>query len=307
MPKLSVIVPVYNVEDYLHECINSILCQTMEDLELILIDDGSQDGCSSICDEYAEKDSRVKVIHQENRGVSAARNSGLRIASGEYIGFVDPDDWVSLNAYETLCSSAEAGQADIVVCGFIFCRQDGCVDYIQAVPAGTFSRDELILSIYGMPNRFHGSMCNKVFSKRILNGLQFDETVAIGEDWLLLYECYCQANKAIAVPESLYFVRMRSGSATRNENATLYANKVKTYYRLYKKANTQSKMLQRQAVVKILDVCATNKREIQKQSNNGKELRFVNRLLRRVSIRGFLRNNLSAKVAAYHFIEGLKK
>lgn len=94
-PKISCIVPVYNVEKYLRRCVDSILAQTFTDFELILVDDGSPDGCPAICDEYAEKDSRVRVIHQENKGVSAARNAGLDMARGEYVCFVDGDDEVS--------------------------------------------------------------------------------------------------------------------------------------------------------------------------------------------------------------------
>ena len=97
MPKISVIVPVYKVEAYLQECVDSILAQTFEDFELILVDDGSPDNCGAICDAYAGKDSRVKVIHQENQGLSGARNTGIEASKGEFLTFVDSDDMVKLN------------------------------------------------------------------------------------------------------------------------------------------------------------------------------------------------------------------
>ena len=306
MPKLSVIVPVYNVEAYLPACIDSVLSQTFRDLELILIDDGSPDNCGRICDEYAKTDKRVRVLHQENRGVSAARNAGLRIASGEMIGFVDPDDWIAPEMYEILLKAVRDHDAQIAVCGFLFCDEAGKAQFEQAVPGNVYDREALLLSIYGMPNQLHGSMCNKIFSKSVLEGVQFDETVAIGEDWLMLYACYCSAERAAAVPDCLYFVRGRSGSATRKESADLYVKKIKAYLRLYEKAANHSKRIRQHAAAKILDVCIANKNEIQKQPDNESALSYVNQLLRRLSRRSLLRGELPLKKAVYYYKEGLR-
>lgn len=117
-PKISVIVPVYKVEPYLHRCLDSILMQTYRELEIILVDDGSPDNCGAICDEYAVMDDRIVVIHQQNAGVSAARNAGLDIAAGEYIGFVDPDDWIEPDMYEYLMQAIVTHDADIASCAF---------------------------------------------------------------------------------------------------------------------------------------------------------------------------------------------
>jgi len=113
---ISVIVPVYKVEQYLRQCIESILNQTYQDLEILLIDDGSPDRCGIICEEYAKKDPRIKVFHTENHGLSAARNVGLQIAKGEYIGFVDSDDWIEPDMYEILLRRLEETDTDISVC-----------------------------------------------------------------------------------------------------------------------------------------------------------------------------------------------
>ena len=118
-PKISIIVPVYKVEKYLCRCLDSIVAQTFTDWECILIDDGSPDNSGKICDEYAEKDGRFRVIHQENAGVSAARNAGLDAARGEWIGFVDSDDWVESNMYEYLYNNALETKSDVVICGFV--------------------------------------------------------------------------------------------------------------------------------------------------------------------------------------------
>lgn len=116
--KLSIIVPVYNVEPYLRKCVDSILAQTVTDFELILVDDGSSDGSPAICDAYARSDSRVLVVHQINGGISTARNTGLDLAKGEYIGFVDSDDYVAENMYEVLLRKAEETNADISALGY---------------------------------------------------------------------------------------------------------------------------------------------------------------------------------------------
>ncbi|EOO15546.1 glycosyltransferase family 2 protein [Bacillus cereus] len=115
-PKISIIVPVYKVEQYIHKCIDSILMQTFEDFELILVDDGSPDTCGEICDRYADKDIRIKVIHKENGGVSSARNAGLEIAKGDYIGFVDSDDWIEPDMYELLYGMCAEHRCDVAIC-----------------------------------------------------------------------------------------------------------------------------------------------------------------------------------------------
>ena len=124
MPEISIIIPVYRVEDYLRQCVDSILAQTFSDIEVILVDDGSPDACGTICDQYAEKDARVKVIHKPNGGVSSARNAGLEAATGSLIGFVDGDDYVAPDMYEFLRDKLLASGADIAACGAYMCFQN---------------------------------------------------------------------------------------------------------------------------------------------------------------------------------------
>ncbi|UOK56378.1 glycosyltransferase [Bacillus sp. OVS6] len=116
MPAISIVVPIYNVEKYLHKCIDSILSQNFTDLEIVLVNDGSTDSCGRICDEYSIKDNRVKVIHKKNGGLSDARNTGIEISTGDFIGFVDSDDWVEPNMYETLYNLCISNSADISTC-----------------------------------------------------------------------------------------------------------------------------------------------------------------------------------------------
>lgn len=149
MPKLSVIVPVYNTEKYLRECINSILAQTFTDFELILVDDGSTDRSGVICDEYANKDKRIRVIHQENGGVTVARRSGIQIACGEYMAFVDSDDWISQDMYQDMMAKAEAYGTDMVLCDIVVEMEADHTVVCGNSLWGLFGKEQLTQQIYG--------------------------------------------------------------------------------------------------------------------------------------------------------------
>lgn len=123
-PIVSIIVPVYNVEKYIDRCVHSLLSQTLENIEIILVDDGSSDNCPQICDNYANKDNRIKVIHKTNAGLGYARNSGLEVAKGKYVAFVDSDDFVSSNMYNELIMLADKYNLDTVFCGYNYYNKD---------------------------------------------------------------------------------------------------------------------------------------------------------------------------------------
>ena len=122
--KLSVIVPVYNVERYLKRCVDSLLAQTEENLEIILVDDGSTDRSGALCDEYAQRESRIRVHHKENGGLTSAWKAGMELAQGNYVGFVDSDDWIDKEMYERMLKMAQREDADMVVCGLVFDFED---------------------------------------------------------------------------------------------------------------------------------------------------------------------------------------
>src|SRR5690348_8514297 len=128
-PKISIIVPIYDVQKYLFKCIDSILAQTFTDYELILVNDGSPDSCGEICNEFAKKDKRIKVIHKKNGGLSSARNAGLEIAKGEYIGFIDSDDFIHNKMYEILYQNALFHSSDIIICDFLKVNEGEVVNY----------------------------------------------------------------------------------------------------------------------------------------------------------------------------------
>ncbi len=226
MPELSIIVPVYKVEPYLRRCVDSILAQTFRDFELILVDDGSPDGCPDICDEYAAKDSRIIVIHQKNQGVSAARNAALDIARGEYIGFVDSDDWIEPEMYEKLIDAIKENGTDVAICGSAYADESG-VSYRTAEKNElSLDQEELIKELFGKPNRIGGGCCTKVFCKKCLDNTRFDPAVAYAEDWIFLFNVFLhcpRGGKKIADP--CYQVFERPNSATRG-------NSVMPYYRI---------------------------------------------------------------------------
>ena len=140
---LSIIVPIYKIEEFLRQCVESILAQSFQDFELILVDDGSPDSCPEICEQYAEKDSRIKVIHKLNGGLVSARKAGLKAASGEYIGYVDGDDWIEPDFYEKLMRKAMNFDADIVAAGFIKVIGDNLTLKNNPIKAGYYNKSDI--------------------------------------------------------------------------------------------------------------------------------------------------------------------
>lgn len=162
MPKVSVIVPVYNAEKYLQECVDSILRQTLTDLELILVDDGSTDSSPAICDRYAEQDARVQVIHKPNGRAASARNAGLRAASGEYVAFVDSDDWISPEMYEKMLETG----ADVTLCDYVRFQGKTETPFTQPnVNAGFYDKAQ---------------MREKIYPHLVMDGIEYPITIQTG-------------------------------------------------------------------------------------------------------------------------------
>ena len=147
-PKISIILSIYNVENYIEECMASLLSQTFTDYEIIMVDDGSIDKCPGICDEYAKKDRRIIVIHQENAGVSNARNKALDVATGDYVAFVDADDWIEQEMLGTMLQVMLEQNVDIVICGVNYCTEDG--EYIQSGLSrnAVLDREDILSDLY---------------------------------------------------------------------------------------------------------------------------------------------------------------
>ncbi len=192
-PRISCIVPIYNVEKYLHRCIDSILAQTFTDFELILVDDGSPYNCGKICDEYAEKNSRVRVIHQTNNGVSAARNAGLDVAHGEYVCFVDGDDEVLEILFETVIKKIDEDKPEIVEFGFSAVRKCCSEEFLPGDIA-----QEAKVDCFGSWAKLY----LRIFLLK--NNIRYPEGVSLAEDWYFNYLIFAYAKRISLCDTVLY-------------------------------------------------------------------------------------------------------
>ena len=224
MPQISVIVPVYNSEQYLHRCIDSILAQTFTDFELLLIDDGSTDKSGVICDEYVLKDKRVRVFHKENGGVSSARNVGLDHARGKYIGWVDSDDYIHEDMFQLLYEAVIREDADIAYCNSN--KFNMPVDSIDIV--------EFLKQYWFLPvNPLWNTLCKR----KLYHNLRFSCNANIAEDLLMTTKLYYYAHSRILVSKPLYYYRYVSNSLSNNDNERFsieYLNNVLSLYEFFR-------------------------------------------------------------------------
>lgn len=230
-PKISIIVPVYNVEKYIHKCIDSILNQTFKDFELILVDDGSTDNCGQICDEYAKKDSRVIVIHKENGGQATARNIALDIAKGEYIGFVDSDDYIEFDMYEFLYNLCIDNNCDIANCSSTI--------YFKNKVKVNGGHDLMIhdtksaMKVLTEGVLYDECLWTKLIKKELFNGLKIPEGIAY-EDTAFTYKLIDRANKVCCKGEAKYNYIKRKDSTMDRAVKNVKIDAVLVYEEMYK-------------------------------------------------------------------------
>lgn len=211
--KVSVIVPVYNAAEYLEECLMSIISQTYKNLEIILINDGSKDNSGEICDQYKAVDNRIIVIHQDNQGVSSARNRGIEIASGQLITFVDSDDIIDPEMVERLCNDLKDDQADIAICSYRTFRESGSEDIGNSGRKYVFSKDEAIANLIS-GKYYIGGLCTKLYRTDIIKGCRLDERIRINEDVLMNYYVFQNAQKVVFNDSCMYNYRANVKGAT---------------------------------------------------------------------------------------------
>lgn len=213
---VSIIVPVYNTQNYLSNCINSILNQSYKNIEVILINDGSTDQSAEICDKYATLDSRVKVIHQKNSGVSNARNTGIKKSNGSYISFVDSDDTIDKDFIDVLYNGFNES-IDMTVCDFKITDNNHDLEFEKNIYEPTqkkvLSRKEAVETVlYG--KLFAGHSCNKMFRKTLLNKIEFQEGIYVYEDMLFVIEYLLKSNAVLYIKKPLYRYYIRDNSAS---------------------------------------------------------------------------------------------
>ncbi len=216
-PKLSIIIPVYNIEAYLPRCLDSILCQTFSDFEIIIVDDGSKDSSGIIADTYKQKDSRIRVIHKENGGVSTARFEGIKTAKGEFIGFVDGDDIIEPDMYSVLIDNAEKYNADISHCGYKMVFPDGRVDYYYNTNRLIEQDNQQGLIDLLKGDFIEPGLCIKIYKSDLVKNIVLndiiDSSIKINEDLLMNYYLFRQSEKSIYIDKCLYHYMVHKNSA----------------------------------------------------------------------------------------------
>lgn len=209
-PLLSVIVPIFKVEEYLDRCVESIVNQTYKNLEIILVDDGSPDNCPQMCDEWAEKDNRIKVVHKENGGLSDARNAGLKITTGEIVSFIDSDDWIEFDMFERMLNRMIEDDSDIVSCGVKWVEEDGSVIRDVTSNDGVLDTQSAMKELLN-DGKLKQHVWNKIYKYDLIKDIPFEKG-KYHEDVFWSYQIVGRAGKVSVIKESFYNYVQRSNS-----------------------------------------------------------------------------------------------
>lgn len=230
---ISVIVPVYKVEAFLPKCVDSILNQTYKNLEILLVDDGSPDGSGALCDAYARQDSRVRVIHKKNGGLSDARNAGIEAAAGDYLAFVDSDDWLEPDTYEVMLSAAERHHTQLVCAG----RYDEYEETGESTQGLCPQKEECVSGTEAVRRVFHwdrldSSACDKLYARQLFDGIRYP-VGRVCEDIMVTYRLMLRSRHAALLPKPVYHYRHRASSITMSpvseKNFHYFQNAVRIY------------------------------------------------------------------------------
>lgn len=256
MAKVSVIIPVYNAERYLRQCLDSMLSQSLRDIEVICVDDGSTDGSLQIINEYAQRDSRFEVIHQENRGAMSARKAGVALASGQYIGYVDSDDWIDPEMYQVLYQTAVQNHADMVSSGYFF-EGNYITEHYDGIPEGLYDEDRMAYlrehAIYNPATEdvgLRGSLCCKLFRTELFRTVQqeISDKLSFSEDKICVLSYILRCSRVYVLKKAFYHYIVHPSSMVHSAD-TNYLTSVNEVYQSFIKlyehpAFTQSMRVQ---------------------------------------------------------------
>lgn len=265
---MSVIVPVYNVERYLKRCLDSLLEQTLENIEIIIVDDGSTDGSFGVASEYAERDDRIKLIRQENRGLSGARNTGLDAASGEFVGFVDSDDWVIPKTFESMYLSAMDNGADLCACDYTLAYEEGTLVYRVL----GLQNEKLELTSFGLDEfwnqkRYSVVVWNKIYRRSIIqeHQLRFESNRSVFSEDVLFNLCFLKhASICSASSESFYFYFQRENSLMNSpkpdylKRELFLVDRFSAYFADYENLDVYRSLLSRLFFERVQNSCLHN-------------------------------------------------
>lgn len=262
-PMVSIIVPVYNAAPYLKQCVDSLTNQTLKEIEIILINDGSTDDSLAVCVELASKDDRIRLIDKLNGGVSEARNDGLRAAIGEHVGFVDPDDWVDADMYERMLATLMTAQADICMCNYVKETKEGTVPVLMK-QTGTIEEaailDEIVANVIAKPSfrsgetDIMGSVCRLLSSRELFEkeNIWFDKEVAFMEDLLVCVEAFLKCERIVIDAGAYYHYRV-------HESSTVMAFKPQFYQRQKQAFAKLQALLVHEGVANALEMRLANR------------------------------------------------
>ena len=231
MEKLSIIVPVYNVVKYIKECVDSLTNQDYNNLEIIIVDDGSTDGSGRLCDSLAEHDSRIRVIHQHNQGLSSARNTGLENASGTYIAFIDSDDYVAHNMFSTLIRELEKTHASVAICNFVIFNKS------TELPFYRYGNEVIDYSFETQVKYYAAALdssCNRVFRAKLIrdNNIVFEhKNIVAQEDYWFQLRAFSHIDRIVTIKDCLYHYRERGSSITKSHSDGDITNRNLHFYK----------------------------------------------------------------------------
>ena len=271
-PLVSIIVPVYNAAPYLKQCISSLTNQTLKEIEIILINDGSTDNSLAVCSELAATDVRIRLIDKLNGGVSEARNDGLRAATGEYVGFIDPDDWVDEDMYERLFESLTTAQADICMCNYVKETKEGTVPVLMK-QTGIIEKaailGDIVANVIAKPSfrsgetDIMGSVCRLLISRELLESenIWFDKEVAYMEDLLVCVEAFLKCERIVINDGAYYHYRVHESSTVMAYKAYFYQRQKHAFAKLQelleregKAAALATRMVNRYIIIALLSL-----------------------------------------------------
>lgn len=271
--KISIIVPVYNGEKYLERCLESIINQTFKNWELILIDDGSTDSTNIICDEYAEREDRIRVIHKVNEGVSLARNLGLEIADGEYITFVDADDWIDSDFFEEVVKEIEQMGVPIVITGYLKKNNHAIINRFNGTRKEIFDRRKIQKEFF-LCNKFSWVIYAKFYKKEVINTIRFNSNLKIGEDMLFCWKVLNNVEKVGFLPLYKYYYDMSASETMTSEFSLKWFGGIKVKKKLYNEVKNDKRLKLLAKTVYVVEMAVLAKKAIKTDKYN------VNRLIK---------------------------
>lgn len=307
IPMISVIVPIYKTEKYLKQCVQSILEQTFDDFELILVDDGSPDNCPRMCDEYANMDKRIHVIHKKNGGLVSARIAGVNFSSGKYITFVDSDDWISKNHFLNAILSVKEREADIISCGYSFFVDDKNIKvFHQVFQEGYYDKkkleDEIYKKMLSCDGNFYTfgvfpNLCFKLIKKELIVNAQKEipANITIGEDAAITYNCLLNAMSLQIIDDCEYYYRnnpnsmMNAYDKNMMNRVLILLNYMDSYLKNYECIRKQLEQYSLMLVLKVIDN-EKNSCNMKKNLKEFKEKKCVNSSLKISYLKPYKKN-----------------